>query len=111
MAFQSSLTYSPHPTIPHDVSVLHCTRNLRLADPNDAFPDHPIEVLIGGDHYWKLIKDKPPLRISPSVVLLASIFGWVLSGNRSEVSVNHIAINNIELCQEFEPRDSQLRRF
>jgi len=25
--------------------------------------------------------------------------------------VNHIAINNIELCQEFEPRDSQLRRF
>jgi hypothetical protein len=25
--------------------------------------------------------------------------------------VNHIAINNIELCQEFDPRDSQLRRF
>jgi len=25
--------------------------------------------------------------------------------------VNHIAINNIELCQEFDLRDSQLRHF
>jgi hypothetical protein len=58
-AFESAHTYSPHPTIPHDVSALHCTRNLRLADPNDAFPDPPTEVLIGGDHYLKLIKDNP----------------------------------------------------
>ena len=110
-AFERAHTHSPHPTVPHDASALHCTRNLRLADPKDAFPDPPIEVVIGGDHSWKLIKDKPPLRISPSLVLLPSIFGWVLSGNRSGVSVNHIAINNIDLCQDFDPRDSQLRRF
>ena len=82
MAFESAHTYSPHLDVPHDVSALNCTRNLRLADPNDTYPDSPIEVLIGGDHYWKLIKDNPPQRISPSLVLLPSIFGWILSGNR-----------------------------
>jgi len=91
-AFESAHTYSPNPTFPHGVSAPYCTRNLRLADPNDAFPDPPIEVLIGGDHYWKLIKDNPPLRISPSLVLLPSIFAWLLSGNRSGGSVNHIAL-------------------
>ena len=110
-AFESAHTYSAHPTIPHDVSTLHCTRNLRLADPNDTSPDPLIQVLIGGDHYWKLIKDNPPLRISPSLVLLPSTLGWILSGNRSGVSVHHVAINNIELCQDFDFRDSQIRHF
>jgi len=111
MAFEIAHTYSPHPTIPHDVSTLHGTQNLRLADPNNTFPHPPIEVLIGGDHYWKLIKHNPPLRISPSLLLLPSIFGWVLIGNRSGVSVNHVAINNIELCQDVDLRDGQFRRF
>ena len=110
-AFESAHTYSPHPAVLHDVSTLHCTRNLRLPDPNDTYQDPPIEVLIGGDHYWKLIKDNPPLRISHSLVLQPSIFGWILSGNRSGISVNHVAINNIDLCHDFDLRDSQLRRF
>ena len=59
-ALESAHTYSPHPVIPHDVRSLHRTRNLRLADPKDTSPDPPIEVLIGGDHYWKLTKDNPP---------------------------------------------------
>jgi len=58
---------------------LHGTRNLRLADPNDTFQDHPIEILIGTDHYWKLINDNPHYAFLP-LVLLPSIFGWVLSG-------------------------------
>ena len=58
-AFESAHTYSPDPTIPHDLGALHCTRNLRLAEPYDDFPDPPIEVLIGCDHYWKLFKDNP----------------------------------------------------
>ena len=110
-AFESAHTYSPHPAVLHDVSTLHCTRNLRLPDPNDTYQDPPIEVLIGGDHYWKLIKDNPPLRISHSLVLQPSIFGWILSGNRSGISANHVAINNIDLCQDFDLRNSQLRRF
>jgi len=52
-----------------------------------------------------------PLRISPSLVLLPFIFGWVLNDNRSGVSVNHVAVINIELCQEVDLRDSQFRRF
>jgi len=58
-AVGSAHTYSAHPTIPHDVSTLYCTRDLRLADLNDTFPDLPIQVLVDGDHYWKLIKDIP----------------------------------------------------
>jgi len=70
MAFECAHTYSPHPTIPHDVSALRCTRNLRLADSTNTFPDAHIGVMIGGCHYWKFIKDNLPLRISPSLVLL-----------------------------------------
>ena len=110
-AFDSAHTYSTHPPIPHDVSPLHCTRDLRLADPNDSSPDLPIQVLIGGDLYWKLIKGTSPIRISPSLVLLPSTLGWILSGNRSEVSVHDVAINNIELFQDFDLPDSQIRRF
>ena len=58
-AFDSAHTYSAHQAIPHDISTLHSTRDLRLADPNDTYPDLPIQVLIGCDHYWKLIKDTP----------------------------------------------------
>jgi len=111
MVFESAHIYSTHPTIPHDVSALHCTRNIRLADPNYIFPNPTIEVLLGGVHYWKLIQDDIPLRISPSLVPLSSISGWILSGNRSSVSVNHVAINNMKFCQDFDPRVSQLRRF
>jgi hypothetical protein len=67
-------------------------------------------VLIGADHYWKLIKEKRPIRISP-LVLLPSTLGWILSGNRSGVSVHHVAINNIELCQDVDLLDTQIRRF
>ena len=58
-AFDSAHIYSTNPPIPHDISALHCTRDLRLADPNDSSPGLPIQVLRGGDHYWKLIKDTP----------------------------------------------------
>jgi hypothetical protein len=42
---------------------------LQFADPGEH-EDLPIEILVGCDHYWKIVKDGPPLRISPSVVLL-----------------------------------------
>jgi hypothetical protein len=82
-AFESAHTYSAQTTIPHDLSALHCTRDIGLADPKDTSPDLPIQVLIGGDHYWKLIRDTPPIRISPSLVLLPSALGWIPSGIRS----------------------------
>ena len=68
---------------------------LQLTDPK-LQEDHPIEDLIGSDHYWKSVRDSPPLRISPYIVLLPSNLGWILSGNRSGISANWAAINLLQ---------------
>jgi hypothetical protein len=81
-----------------------------MADPDDTSPDLPIEVLIGGDHYWKVVKDNPPFRISSSLVLLPSIFGWILSGSRSGTTVNNVMANYISLS-DGQMSDEDMRRF
>jgi hypothetical protein len=80
-----------------------------MADPNDTSPDLPIDVLIG-DYYWKMVKDNPPIRISSSLVLLPSIFGWILSGSRPGTTVNHIMANYISLS-DGKMLDEDMRRF
>ena len=79
-AFESAYQFLPQPTMPHDVNRMTHIRKLQLADPREE-EDLPIEMLIGGDHYWKTVKDSPPWRLSPSIVLLPSRLGWILSGN------------------------------
>ena len=91
-AFESAYQFLPQPTMPHDVNRMTHIRKLQLADPREE-EDLPIEMLIGGDHYWKTVKDSPPWRLSPSIVLLPSRLEWILSGNRSGVSVNAAAVN------------------
>lgn len=110
-ALESHNTYSAHPTIPQDVNSLICTQKLPLADPKDLSPDLPIELLIGGDHYWKPIKDTQPIRMSPSLVLIPSIFGWILSGNRTGVTVNQISVHKIKLQNGLSLLDDQVRNF
>jgi hypothetical protein len=79
-AFESTDTFSYHPVAPHDIETLARARKLQLADPPGDPENLPIEVLIGGDHYWEIAKDASPIRLSPSVVLLLSKVGWILSG-------------------------------
>jgi hypothetical protein len=71
-------------------------QNLQFADRGQQ-EDLPIEILVGGDHYWKIVKDSQPLRISPSVVLLPSNLGWILSGNRYGISASVTAVNFLHL--------------
>jgi hypothetical protein len=75
-----------------------------LAHPKDDSKDLPIEILIGGDHNWKIVKDTSPIRL-PSVVLLPSKLGWILSGNRSAIAVTSIMVNYVNLEQTFSPSD------
>jgi hypothetical protein len=70
-----------------------------------------VEILIGGDHYWKIVKDNPPIRISTSAVLVPTTFGWILSGNRSGSYVNSAAVNFANLDQTFPHTDDDHRRF
>jgi len=91
-AFESAYDFLPQTTVPHDVNGMTLIPKIQLSEPRDS-EDVPIEILVGSDHYWKIVKDSPPWRISPSLVLLPSRLGWILSGNRSVISVNVAAVN------------------
>jgi len=85
-AFKSAHAFSHHPVVPHDIKTLAHARKIQLADPPGDPENIRIEILIGGDHYWEIVKDTSPIRLSPSVVLLPSKLGWILSGKRSAVT-------------------------
>ena len=71
----------------------------------------PIEILVGGNHYWKIVKDSPPWRISRSLVLLPSRLRWVLRGNRSVISANVTAINFLHLERPGPLPETEIKRF
>jgi hypothetical protein len=111
LALESDHSFSPHPRVPHDIQTLGNLRKLQLADPKDNGADLPIELLIGGDQYWRIVKDTGPVRLSPSLVLLPSQLGWILSGNRSGHTVNSATVNYINLDQPASPQDDDFRHF
>ena len=95
-AFESHNTYSAQPTPPKDIRVMASLNKIKLADPQDDCDDAlPIEVLIGADYYWKIVTMERPIRVSLSLVLLPTIFGYILSGNRSSTTVNQVSVNYI----------------
>jgi hypothetical protein len=51
------------------------------------------------------------MRIYESLVLIPSIFGWVLSGNRSGARVNSTTVNFVHSDRPYLPPDDELRRF
>ena len=69
-AFESAHAFSCHPVVPHDIKTLAHARTLQLPDPPGEPENLPIEILIGGYHYWEIVKDTSPIRLFPSVVLL-----------------------------------------
>jgi hypothetical protein len=83
-AYESTHTLLAQPAVSQDVKTLAYAHRLQLADPKThSQEDIPVEILIGGDHYWKVVKDSPPIRISTLAVLVPTTFGWILSGNSS----------------------------
>jgi hypothetical protein len=70
-----------------------------------------LEILIGGRHYWKIVKVSPPIRILTSAVLIPTACGWIVSGNTSGTSVNSAVVKFINLEQTFTPSEDDLRRF
>ena len=82
------------------------TRKIQLADPRGERV-LPIEVLIGGYHYWRIVKDASTIRLSSSLVLLPTKFSWILTGNRTGITANQMMVNHINM----EHSDDELRRF
>jgi len=110
-AFESTDAFSHHPVVPRDFKTLAHARKLQLVDPSGDPEYLPFEILIGGDHYWKIVKDTSLIRLSPSVVLLLSKLGWILNGNRSAITASSIIVNYVILDQIFCPSDDAVRRF
>jgi hypothetical protein len=110
-AFESTHAFSHHPAVPRDIKTLARTRKLRLANPPGYSENLPIEILIGGDHYWEIVKDTSPIPLFPSVVLLPSKLGWILSGNRCAVTASSITVNYVNLGQRSLAYDEVVRRF
>ena len=106
-AFESTHAYCPHPTVSHDIAIMAQTRKLQLADPREGDRELPIEVLIGGDHYSRIVQDASKIRQSSSLVIIPTKFGWILTGNRTGIAANNMMVNHIAL------KDSEynLRRF
>ena len=110
-AFESTHAFSQQPVFPRDIKTLAYVRKLQLADPTGEPENLLIEILIVCDHYREIIKDTSPIRLSPTVVLLQSKLGWVLSGNRSAVMASYIMVNYIKLDQISGTSDDADRRF
>jgi len=73
------------------------TRKIELADPREGERDLPIQVLIGGENYWRIVTDASTIRLSPSLVLLPTTFGWILTGNTTGFTANEMMVNYIPL--------------
>jgi len=111
-AYESAHLLLAQPPVPQNVKTLASAHKRQLVDPKiHSQEDIPVEILIGGDHYSKLVKDSPPIRISTSAVLVPTTLGWILRENRSGRYVNSAVVNFVNSDQTFTPSDDDLRRF
>jgi len=78
-AFENNHAVCRHPRVPHNNTIMAQTRKIQLADPREGERDLPIEVVIGGDHYWRIVTDASTMRLSSSLVLLPTKFRWILT--------------------------------
>ncbi|GFR19886.1 DUF1758 domain-containing protein [Trichonephila clavata] len=83
IAFESSNRYASHPSSPTDVSRFAKSKRMKLANQDDSLSSLPIEILIGVDFYWNIMHSDAPVKLSDSLALVPSSFGWILSGSRS----------------------------
>ncbi|XP_071041466.1 uncharacterized protein [Parasteatoda tepidariorum] len=110
-AFESPNRYAVHPSVPLEIASMAHKKKFKLADPNDTIQEMPIEVLIGADFYWTVVNSEIPFRLSETIVLIPSIFGWILSGSRSHTSVASLSsVHNISITSPY-ILDDQVRKF
>jgi hypothetical protein len=109
-AFESAYEFLPQPTVFRDINMMTHAHKLQFMDPGEQ-EDLPIEILVRGDHYWKIVKDGPPLRISLSVVLLPLNLGWILSGNQSNILASVMVVNFLHLENPGPLPETEIKRF
>ncbi|GFT26152.1 uncharacterized protein NPIL_180211 [Nephila pilipes] len=102
--------YALHPPPPTDISGFEKNKRLKLADPDDSLSYLPIEILIGADFYWNVMNSEPPVNLSNSLILVPSIFGYILSGSRSHATISFVpTVHNINVDTSTQALDEVLR--
>ncbi|GBL94030.1 hypothetical protein AVEN_185007-1 [Araneus ventricosus] len=90
-------------------------KKLKLADPYEKAGDLPIEVLIGDDFYCIAMTVKPPKKLTVSLVLIPSVFGWILSGSRTMTNIKFHKTSAIQsICTQkvtLQKEDEDVRNF
>ena len=72
----------------------HLAHHINLADYSSGQHDAEVDILIGSDHYWKIVIGKTKKRESGPAASKTRL-GWVLSGPVGEKSPNVIQTSNI----------------
>ncbi|GFQ94641.1 uncharacterized protein TNCT_450951 [Trichonephila clavata] len=112
IAFESSNRYASHPSSPTDVSRFAKSKRMKLADPDDSLSSLPIEILIGADFYWNVMHSDTPVKLSDSLALVPSSFGWILSGSRSHATVSfNPIVHSINVDTLTHDLDNMVRNF
>jgi hypothetical protein len=109
-AYKSAYEFLPQPSVTLCVATGTPTSELQLADPRGN-EDFPIEILIGGDYYWTIVRDSPLRCLSSSIVLLPFNFGWIMSGRRTGISTNVIAVHILQAENHSLWPDAEVKRF
>lgn len=89
-------------------SLLEGLGDIQLADPKFKKDLFTVDLLIGQDYYWDLMKTEIK-RISDSLVIQDSVFGWVLSGSIS--SKGPVASEALQMLSMSDLSDDQVRKF
>ncbi|KAL1470387.1 hypothetical protein MTO96_024348 [Rhipicephalus appendiculatus] len=111
------------PTLEPSVTTMMRDRNLAFADETqgDQPQDSTISVLIGSDHYWRVVTGRVE-RFTDTLCVVETIFGWVIQGVCANVN-HHSSPRNInttvlflgcsdDWCNEVLPGDpSDIWRF
>ncbi|GFU53508.1 integrase catalytic domain-containing protein [Nephila pilipes] len=112
IAFENSNRYASHPSSPTDVSRFAKNKRMKLADPDDPLSSLPIEILIGADFYWNVMHSDAPFKLSDSLALVPSSFGWILSGSRSHATVSfNPTVHSINVDTFTHELDNMVRNF
>ncbi|GFR18725.1 uncharacterized protein TNCT_488961 [Trichonephila clavata] len=111
-SFSHRRRYASHPSSPTDVSRFAKSKRMKLADPDDSLSSLPIEILIGADFYWNFMHSDAPVKLSDSLALVPSSFGWILSGSRSHATVSfNPTVHSINVDTLTHELDNMVRNF
>ncbi|XP_064470081.1 uncharacterized protein LOC135384827 [Ornithodoros turicata] len=99
------------PSVPSGISSQLKRMGLQLADEPSA-PSSVISVLIGSDHYWKVVTGNT-LRLSKDLVAVETLFGWTVQGAFRFRPANEVEVMRIGVQTEEPDRqiDLQLQAF